>query len=82
MPWIGRTSTFGIERAARPKFVSISAPPITSALDRSSLPKCPSRTLVFGSDSLASSMMMMPPVLALDESAWRRASARTFLGRS
>ena len=39
MPWIGSTSMFGMLLAARLKFWSSSAPPMSSALDRPSFSK-------------------------------------------
>src|SRR5665647_325623 len=82
MPWIGSTSMLGMLRAAWAKFASSSAPSMINALARLSLPNCVASILVLASFSDALSMTMMPPSLALAESAWRSASARTFFGRS
>src|SRR5665647_1203596 len=68
-------------RAALRKFSSISAPSMISALIRLSLPNCAASVLVLESFSVALSMTMMPPSLALDDSACLSASARTFLGK-
>src|ERR1700735_2552680 len=55
----------GILRVASRKPLSISAPSTISALARPSLAKWPLSALVLAAASLASSMMIMPPSLAL-----------------
>src|SRR5262245_6893885 len=82
MPWTGSTSMLGMLRAAIAKFASTSAPSMMSALVRPSLAKFFCKALVLRSFTVASSSTMMPPSLALAESACLRASARTFFGRS
>ena len=68
--------------AARAKLVSTSAPAITRTLDRPSLPKWPLSWAVLGSASVAASTTISLPSAALADSAVRRASLRTFFGRS
>src|SRR5437588_2570694 len=68
-------------RAAIAKLASTAAPSMISALVRPSLARCCCTTLVLPSDTAALSSTMMPPSLALAESACLSASARTFLGR-
>src|ERR1019366_6761355 len=80
MPCAGRTSIFGMLRAALRKFSSTSAPSIISALIRPSLSNCLARPLVLPSFNVILSMTMMPPSLALADNACLSASARTFLG--
>src|SRR3978361_707709 len=53
-----------------------------SALVRPRPEKCPTSALVLAASSLADSITIRPPSLALADSAWRSASARTFFGRS
>ena len=53
-----------------------------SALAKPSLPNCAAQRLGLGVLERRSSITTMPPSLALAESAWRNASARTFFGRS
>src|SRR5450432_359322 len=81
MPWTGSTSISGMLRAAIAKLASTAAPSMISALVRPSLARCCCTTLVLPSDTAALSSTMMPPSLALAESACLSASARTFLGR-
>src|SRR5450631_3037704 len=81
MPCTGSTSIFGMLRAALRKFSSTSAPSMISALIRPSLSNCLARPLVLPSFSVILSMTMMPPSLALADSACLSASARTFLGK-
>src|SRR5262247_2977458 len=82
MPCTGRTSMLGMLRAACRKFALTSAPSMISALLRPSFSKRSRRPLVLPASIAAWSSTMMPPSLALAESAWRKASARTFFGRS
>src|SRR5215831_2091188 len=82
MPWTGSTSMLGMLRAAIAKFASTSAPSMISALVRPSLAKFFCKALVLRSFTVALSSTMMPPSLALADSACLRASARTFFGRS
>src|SRR5262245_21395330 len=82
MPCTGRTSMLGMLRAACRKLALTSAPSMISALLRPSFSKRSRRPLVLPASIAAWSSTMMPPSLALAESAWRKASARTFLGRS
>src|SRR5262245_48726541 len=72
----------GMLRAAIAKFASTSAPSMMSALVRPSLAKFFCKALVLRSFTVALSSTMMPPSLALADSACLRASARTFFGRS
>src|SRR5664279_5585287 len=81
MPCTGSTSIFGMLRAALRKFSSTSAPSIISALIKPSLSNCLARPLVLPSFNVILSMTMMPPSLALADSACLSASARTFLGK-
>src|SRR5262245_57452048 len=80
MPWIGSTSILGMLRAATRKLLSTSAPSMMSALSRPSATNWFLRALVLGSATEALSSTMMPPSLALAESACLSASARTFFG--
>src|SRR5213080_4963747 len=82
MPCTGSTSMLGMLRAARAKFASTSAPSMISALVSPSLAKFLRSMAVLPSFTDALSSTMMPPSLALADKACRRASARTFLGRS
>src|SRR5262245_52865874 len=82
MPWTGSTSMLGMLRAASLKPSSTCAPSMISALVRPSFSRCPCRTLVLASVTATFSSTMMPPSLALAESACLSASARTFFGRS
>src|SRR6185437_11426477 len=68
--------------AARAKFWSISAPPMTRTEVTPSLPKWPLSLAVLGSGSAAASSTISLPSAALAESAVRSASLRTFFGRS
>src|SRR5579871_3576108 len=68
--------------AARAKFWSISAPPMTRTEVTPSLPKWPLSWAVLGSLSAAVSTMINFPSAALADSAVRSASLRTFFGRS
>src|SRR5688572_3881011 len=68
--------------AARAKLVSTSAPAMTSTLDTPSLPKWVLSWAVLGSASIAVSTTISLPSAALADSAVRRASLRTFFGRS
>src|SRR5215470_4112925 len=82
MPCTGRTSMFGMLRAASRKLALTSAPSMISALLQPSFSKRSRRPAVLAASIVAWSSTMMPPSLALAERAWRKASARTFLGRS
>src|SRR5229473_3062249 len=82
MPWTGSTSTSGMLRAARAKLLSTAAPSMISALLSPSLTRFFCSEAVLASFTLAFSSTMMPPSLALADSACLRARARTFLGRS
>src|SRR5499426_1535337 len=82
MPCTGRTSMLGMLRAARRKLALTSAPSTIRALLQPSFSKRSRRPLVLPASIAAWSSTMMPPSLALAESAWRKASARTFFGRS
>src|SRR5262245_55321522 len=82
MPWTGSTSMFGMLRAAIRKLALTSAPSMISALLRPSFSNRSRKPFVLPASMAALSMTMMPPSLALAESAWRKASARTFLGSS
>src|SRR5262245_622427 len=82
MPLTGSTSILGMLRAARRKFASTSAPSIISALVRPSFAKLCCSATVLPSASEALSSTMMPPSLALAESACLSASTRTRFGRS
>src|ERR1043165_1612762 len=82
MPCTGSTSMFGMLRAARPKFSSISAPPTMSAFASPSFSNCAVSAFVFASLAARSASTTMPPSFALAESACLSASARTFFGRS
>src|SRR5215510_14976791 len=82
MPLTGSTSMLGMLRAARRKFASTSAPSIISALVRPSFAKLCCSAPVLPSASEALSSTMMPPSLALAESACLSASTRTRFGRS
>src|SRR5579883_2406525 len=68
--------------AARAKFWSISAPPMTRTEVTPSLPKWPLSFAVFGSARAACSTTISLPSAALPDSAVRSASLRTFFGRS
>src|SRR5512138_3121390 len=68
--------------AALAKFLSTSAPAMTSTLDTPSLPKWPLSWAVLGSLSAALSTTISLPSAALADSAVRSASLRTFFGRS
>src|SRR5262245_12326911 len=72
----------GMLRAAIAKLTSTSAPSMMSALVRPSLAKFFCKALVLRSFTVALSSTMMPPSLALADSACLSASARTFFGRS
>src|SRR5258707_14829238 len=72
----------GILRAACAKLASTAAPSMMSALVNPRLARCCCKALVLPSFTAASWRTMMPPSLALAESACLSASARTFLGRS
>ena len=82
MPWIGSTSIPGMLPAARPKFGSISLPPMMSALATPSPANCAARPLVLASFAARSSTTTIASAFALAESACFSASARTFFGRS
>src|SRR3954467_3916558 len=82
MPWIGSTSIFGMLRAAAAKPLWSSAPSMIKALVRPRPEKWPVRVLVLASLIATFSTTIKPPSLALADSAWRSASARTFFGRS
>src|SRR3954447_5916792 len=82
MPWIGSTSIFGILRAAAAKPLWSSAPSMISALVSPRPEKCPTSALVLAASRFADSITIRPPSFAFAESAWRSASARTFLGKS
>src|SRR5262249_36660151 len=81
-PCTGSTSMLGMLRVASRKLASTSAPSTIRALSRPSLASWSRTALVFASLADTASSTMMPPSCALAESAWRSASARTFLGRS
>src|SRR6202011_3913559 len=72
----------GILRAAVAKPLWTSAPSIISALVRPRPEKCPISALVLAASRVADSITIRPPSLALADSAWRRASARTFFGKA
>src|SRR5437764_1204529 len=82
IPCTGRTSMLRILRAACTKLASTCDPSIMRALLRPSFSKLCCSALVLPSDTEALSSTMMPPSLALAESACLSASARTFFGRS
>src|SRR5712691_6463153 len=82
MPCTGSTSTSGMLRAASAKLLSTAAPSMISALLSPSLTRFFCSEAVLASFTLAFSSTMMPPSLALADSACLRARARTFLGRS
>src|SRR6266702_4622506 len=82
MPCTGSTSILGMLRAARRKPASTSAPSMISALLSPSLANPACSALVLPSFTVALSRTMMPPSLALAESACLSASARTFFGKS
>src|SRR5579859_2960855 len=69
-------------RAASWKLASTAGPAMTRAFFTPRLWKRPRRAAVLGPSSVASSSTIRVPALALDDRAWRRARARTFLGRS
>src|SRR5215470_9072516 len=82
MPATGSTSMSGMLRAANRKPASTSAPSMISAFLRPSLSRCDCRAAVLPSAIATLSSTMMPPSLALADRACRKASARTFLGKS
>src|SRR3954452_12779501 len=69
-------------RAAAANPLCTSAPSMISALVSPRPEKCPVRVLVLASLIATLSTTIKPPSLALADSAWRSASARTFFGRS
>src|SRR3954447_602423 len=72
----------GMLRAASRNPASTSAPSMISAFLRPSLSRCDCKALVLPSAKATLSSTMMPPSLALADKACRKASARTFFGRS
>src|SRR5882672_1860013 len=72
----------GMLRAASLKLASTSGPAITRAFIQPRLAKLARRAAVLGSARAALSRITSEPDLTLEDSAWRRAMARTFLGRS
>src|SRR5271168_141801 len=81
-PCTGSTSTSGRLRAAAANFASTSAPSMISTLCSDVLAKDSRSVLVLASASCACSQTISSPERTLADSAWRSASARTFLGRS